>query len=534
MKPDLKKISVTTWIALGGIFLYTVSLWQRPLFVSEFADGSFTALLPRGGCLPAARFLDDFLSACSVSTPLFFRLPTVLLTLFAAGVLFFAGKESTFKNASRSGALIFLLTPAVFLGSTAVSPLLRNGALLTAAVFALFALIESKNFISLAVSSFIALLTLTVSALLFSGNLILPGAFLLTAVYLVLRGMLFPSVALAGAKFCVFPPFLPGAKICFFLLFLPGAFLLRGADFATLFTLPSATAFREFAAFAIAGSFPWVLFWLPASKNTKERLTALLNEPFTLFAFTAVLVSLAGILFTTQTVTWAVLFVAGSAVLLGTALEMEYVENGNAAFNKLLWFLAVLFFIAAALIGTYSLLGLYTKMLKPAWKLLTAKDAWALTAVVPVVTGAWCLTAAGEKIHKERKFLAFCAGIAFALLAFHGLVPLKVIENNSPVRFFNQAVQKRLNRSTVIYCDQALLLPAKQVFRRSEIKLFSATPQETDELKRLAKSAQSACVLTTSSQISKKLPFPKTTLRSGRFFAVFYNIDLPEMRMRKP
>ena len=180
MKPDLKKISVMVWIALGGLFLYTASLWQRPLFVSEFADGSFVSRLPRGGCLPLAQFLDDRLSALSAYSPFFFRLPTALLTLFAAGVLFFAGKESSFKNASRAGALIFLLTPAVFLGGTSVSPLLRNGALLTAAVFALFALVESKNFTSFVLSAVIALLTLTASVLLFSGALILPGAFLLT------------------------------------------------------------------------------------------------------------------------------------------------------------------------------------------------------------------------------------------------------------------------------------------------------------------------------------------------------------------
>jgi hypothetical protein len=213
---------------------------------------------------------------------------------------------------------------------------------------------------------------------------------------------------------------------------------------------------------------------------------------------------------------------------------MEYVENGSAAFNKLLWLLAVLFFVAAASIGAYSILGLYTKMLKPAWKILTAKDAWALTVTVPVVMGVWCLTSAGEKISKERKFLFLCAGIAFGLLAFHGLVPLKVVENNAPVKFFEQAVRKRIRNTTRLYSDRILHLPSQQVFKDSDIKLFSGSPKEIDDLKRLAKSAQSVCILTVSPQISKKLPFPKTTLRSGRFIAVFYNIDLPEMRMRKP
>ena len=42
------------------------------------------------------------------------------------------------------------------------------------------------------------------------------------------------------------------------------------------------------------------------------------------------------------------------------------------------------------------------------------------------------------------------------------------------------------------------------------------------------------CIVTLSRKTSEKLPFPKTTLRSGNFIAVFYNIDFPEMRVRKP
>ena len=43
-----------------------------------------------------------------------------------------------------------------------------------------------------------------------------------------------------------------------------------------------------------------------------------------------------------------------------------------------------------------------------------------------------------------------------------------------------------------------------------------------------------ACVVTADRRLAEKLPFPKTTLRAGRFYAIFYNIDFPEMRMRKP
>ena len=140
---------------------------------------------------------------------------------------------------------------------------------------------------------------------------------------------------------------------------------------------------------------------------------------------------------------------------------------------------------------------------------------------------------AGEKLHKERKFLAFCAGTAFALLAFHGLVPLKVVENNAPVKFLNQTVASRLPRSAEIYCDKELLTPATAVFKGRTIKK-SLFPDQLETLKKAVRKKQSICVLTLSRKTSDSFPFPKTTIRSGRFTAVFYNIDFPEMYTRKP
>ena len=209
---------------------------------------------------------------------------------------------------------------------------------------------------------------------------------------------------------------------------------------------------------------------------------------------------------------------------------MEHEENGFRSSNIILYLLAAMFFLGAAAIGAYGALGLYTQLLKPAWKLFTARDAWVLTAIVPAVAAVWCLTGAGEKISKERKFLSLCAGIAFMLLAFHGLTPLKVIENNAPANFLQKVVMPRTGTKVRFYGDNVMAAPLRSVFKNSEVM----TLDDLTEIKSRIKRGEKFCVVTVYRTLSNNLPFPKTTLRSGKFFAVFYNIDFPEMRVRKP
>jgi hypothetical protein len=229
---------------------------------------------------------------------------------------------------------------------------------------------------------------------------------------------------------------------------------------------------KTLAAFIGAGTFPWIVFTPALLRNGRSRLREILQTPFTLFSLILFICTLGTALFTTGITSLAAsaAALAGMAVIWSSLMEMEYLENGSCFLDRILWILAILFFLGAAAVGTYGALTLYTKMLPPALKLFTARDAWALTALVPAVSAIWFVAGAGEKLHKERKFLAFCAGTAFALLAFHGLVPLKVVENNAPVKFLNQAVASRLPRSAEIYCDKELLTPATAVFKGRTIK----------------------------------------------------------------
>lgn len=521
MGPDLKKISTTTWIILAGIFLYTATLWQRPLFIFEFSSWeNLSGAAFNGGYFPLSRHLELFLLKFSEGAPFLYRIFTALLTLLASFVIFQSGLRSSSPNSARTGAMIFLLTPAVFLGGTSASPALQQGALLTAALFSFYALSDSQSRKAALIWGIVAAFAVTALVTLFAGAVLYLTALLTAAVYLFCRYR--SGISQSSFK----------SLIAFFLPFVPGAFFLSGADWSGLFALPGKSELKTLAAFMAAGTFPWIVFAVPLLKNCRSCAQTLVKTPFTLFALTVFVCALPGAIFSTDPLAPATASLAGAAILAGTLMEIEYLENGANLFDKLLWCLAILYFLAAAAIGGYAALTLYTKWLQPAFKLFTAKDAWALTALVPVVSAIWFIAGAGEKLHKERKFLALCAGTAFMLLAFHGLVPLKITENNAPIKFLTQAVRPRLVRSAEIYCDKELFTPAKAVFKERTLKQLPPV-EKFGELKAAVKAQKSFCVLTLSRKTSDALPFPKTTLRSGKFTAVFYNIDFPEMRMRK-
>lgn len=526
---DLKKISVTTWLILGGIFLYTASLWQRPLFISEFADNCGAVKALYSGTFETCR---DLVISCILKytkvSPFSFRLPCALLALLSGGALFLAGRKSRFANISTAAPLIFLLTPAIFLSGTSALSFMLNGAPVIICFYLLYFMSESSSVKSAALWGIGALAAFAALGTLFFAGTPVPLFFILAAwlIYAVLTLLIKDPERKSLSPLSLFAPVL---------CVLPALIV---SIFATpcqqsFFTAPRSSLIRDFAAFAVAGSFPWLLFMIAAARNFPERFKRICREPVTLSALVLAVCSGVMSLFTPASAAFFIPFLAGMAVLLAAGLEMEHEENGFHSFNIILSLLAGVFFLAAAGIGIWYGLGVCTKVLKPAWKIFTAKDAWLLTAIVPAVAAVWCLTGVGEKKSKERKFLSFCAGIAFLLLAFHGLTPVKVVEYNAPGHFLQKVVLPRTGVKTLFYGDKKMVAPLQAVCKNSQVKSFSF-PSGLEEIKEGIKTGKRMCIVTLSRKTSEKLPFPKTTLRSGNFIAVFYNIDFPEMRVRKP
>lgn len=518
MKLDLKKISVTTWIFLAGIFLYTASLWQRPLFISEYAANSGAVdAISYSAVASSCDIFRSFVLKYLGTTPFGFRLPCALFALLAGGVLFLAGRKSHFERLSTAAAAIFLLTPAIFLSGTTALPFMLGGAPLVICFYLLYLTSESRSWKGS------LLWGLVTAAALLGAQWLLHLPFFVLFILAIWLLYAFLSVLLKLATPAVFIP-----AVC--VIPALGLSCCRGGFGEEFFHLPQLSDLRHLAALVVAGSFPWILFSIAAVRNFKERFKTLCRDRFTLASLLLGLFSLIIALFSRAPEVFFIPCLAGGAALLAAGLIMEHEENGFRSANIILWILAGLFLLAGVALGIGGALAIYTKLLKGAWKIFSARDAWALTAIVPAVTAVWCATGAGEKISKERKFLSLCAGMAFLLLAFHGLVPLKVVENNAPGNFLQKVVMPRTGSKVRFYGDDTMTAPLKSVFKNSEV----LTLKDLTDIKERIRNGEKFCVVTVLRNLSNQLPFPKTTLRSGKFFAVFYNIDFPEMRERKP
>ena len=351
MGPDLKKISVTTWLILGGIFLYTASLWQRPLFVSEFAEnsGAINALCS-GSSETCSDFVRSFLFKYTGFSPFAFRIPNALLALLAGGTLLLAGRNSSFSRISTAAALMFLLSPAIFLSGTAALSFMVSGAPVIISFYLLYLMSESNS----GKRSFLwgcGALVFSLPVPFFQGR-IAPLLFVL-AVWLVYAvSSLFLKSPEERGRREVLRHFTPALYLV--LALLPPIFINNWQH--SVFALPRSSDLKTLAAFAAAGSFPWILFMTGAMRNFSERFRRLCRDSFTRSALVLAAASFIMALFTPASAAFFVPFLGGMAVLLAAGLEMEHEENGFRSFNIILYILAVVFFLAAA--GILSAVGM--------------------------------------------------------------------------------------------------------------------------------------------------------------------------------
>jgi len=517
----LKNVGVILRVALCAGILYLGSLWQRPLFLAEFAGSgeavehifAGSPLTPRGwiGFIPLK--LLGF-------SPFAFRIVPALLTLIAAALICRAGGRSVFAGAGNASALIFLLTPAVFLAGTTALPAAVNGLFPVIAALGIFLFLAAPSRWEQFASALI-------------GTAALAGTVLTT-------GWVFLALLFAALLLFVLQPFSACRE--------PGNVMRRGArlllPFAlVLWLLPYGGPALKFACTAagaellgvtlLAGSFPWIVALPLAVRNLVFRFEIARKDEF--FTFSLIL---SGISFAAAVVLpfesgAFLLFFAGASGVLGAGLIAHFDERGHGVLDRALYILAGIFLLTGILIAVWGALGAWTKVLPQSLRLLRAKDAWALMAIVPAVTAVWCLTAAREKRDRSLKFLSFCAGTAFCLFALHGLTPLAVVEREAPLAFIRQAVLTRAPRTAQLWSDPEMRTVLMVGDRSGKVRLFSG-PEAFLDLAVEVNKGKKVCVVTADRRLADQLPFPKTTLRAGRFHAVFYNIDFPEMRMRKP
>jgi len=516
----LKNIGVTLRVALCAVILYLGSLWQRPLFLAEFAGSGEAIEHVFAGSALAPRSWISFVPLKLLGfSPFAFRIVPALLTLTAAALILRAGSRSCFAGCGNASALIFLLSPAVFLAGTTALPAGVNGLFPVVAALGVFLFLTApsrrEQFAGAA-----------------AGAAALAGTVLTT-------GWVFFALLFVSLLLFVLQPLSRGRE--------PGLVMRRTACLllpfvAVLWLLPyggsvkfsfSASGSKVLGVTLLAGGFPWTVFFPLAVRDLALRFTAVREDDFFRFSLILSVLSLAAAAVLPFESGAFLLFFAGVSGLTGAGLIAHYDECGYCTLNRALYILAGTFLLAGILIAVWGALGAWTKVLPQTFRLLRARDAWALMAIVPAVTAVWCLTGARENRNRSLKFLSLCAGTAFFLFALHGLTPLAVVEREAPLTFIRQAVLTRAPRGAQLWGDPEMRPVLMTADRSGNVRRFSGAESFLDLALEVRK-GEKACVVTADRLLAEKLPFPKTTLRAGRFYAVFYNIDFPEMRMRKP
>ena len=518
----MKKISVTIAVILAGCLVYIGSLWQRPLFLFEYAEFEQALLSMMENSVPhCSNWLNLFSVKIPGHTPFAFRIIPALLTLAAGAFIFLAGKKSTFPNAGVTGALIYLLSPAVFFAGTVSIHPAYAAAPAIAGAFSSFLISESR--------SRRALILWTAAGTLWLALLLVEGSIFLWSLIFIIQILHLLRSRFTGAKdkfsyTCAFLSLVPFAVT---------ALLLFPHAAAGTIKIPDFSHIKLLAAVFGGGFFPWIFFFPAAVKNFQIRFKNICSDNFTFFALLLTAAGIAGALFSPLSAGTALVALAGAAIILGAGIEMEWVENGFHTCNILLYIIAVFFLLAAAFIAVWGGLGSWTQLIPPARKLFSSGDVWAWNVLVPLVAAVWCITAAREKICKRNKFLGFCAGIAFVLLAFHGTLPQQITVKNAPGFFIRQVILPRIDAMTTLKGDRLCRTPLQSQFPGRQVMNFDSV-SDISELKKDIKNGKKLCIMLSSRSEAGKLPFPKTVIRAHRFSAVFYNIDFPEMRARKP
>ena len=519
--PDLKNIGVILRVALCAGILYLGSLWQRPLFLAEFAgSGEAVEHIFAGSPLTPRSWIGFVPLKLLGFSPFAFRIVPALLTLIAAALILRAGGRSVFAGCGNASALIFLLTPAVFLAGTTALPAAVSGLLPVSAALGIFLFLAAPS----RWEQFAGALVGTAAL---AGTVLTSGWVFLALLFVAL--LLF---VLQPFSACREPGNVMRRTVCLLLPFALTLCLLPFGEPGVKFSC-TASGLKLLGVTLLAGGFPWIVVFPFAVRDLAACFLARCEDDFFGFSLILSVLSLAAAVALPFESGAFLLFFAGTSGLTGAGLIAHYDERGYALLNRALYILAGIFLLAGILIAVWGALGAWTKALPQSLRLLRAKDAWALMAIVPAVTAVWCLTAARENRNRSLKFLSFCAGLAFCLFALHGLAPLAVVEREAPLAFVRQAVLTRAPRTAQLWSDPDMRAVLMIADRSGKVRLFSG-PEAFLDLAVEVRKGEKACVVTADRRLADQLPFPKTTLRAGRFHAVFYNIDFPEMRMRKP
>lgn len=279
--------------------------------------------------------------------------------------------------------------------------------------------------------------------------------------------------------------------------------------------------------FLLAGMLPWLFFAPAALKGFRLGGAAYRKQPLFLIPAAAVGVWLAAVILwngrlpdgaLTAGFPMLAILTAGGLVRYGEAGDLVYVNTVLRSLVRIFLPLPLLLFLLQAA-------ARFTGKVPPEFVVYGRNENYFMPVLALVVTLVW-LRMAEREYRQQLKFVFFCVGVAFLLLAAPGSLPQRMLRGVAPEPFLGMVLESRLDAEPVIVARPGVHAAVAWTLKRDDVRLWT----EDGEVGNLLNGQPRTLVVVTDDRRDlAKLSDPKTYFRSGGWYVVCYD-SLKEKR----
>ncbi|WP_419642800.1 hypothetical protein, partial [Victivallis vadensis] len=167
----------------------------------------------------------------------------------------------------------------------------------------------------------------------------------------------------------------------------------------------------------------------------------------------------------------------------------------------------------------------FTGKVPPEFVVYGRNENYFMPVLALVVTLVW-LRMAEREYRQQLKFVFFCVGVAFLLLAAPGSLPQRMLRGVAPEPFLGMVLESRLDAEPVIVARPGVHAAVAWTLKRDDVRLWTGDggPEELAGVP-----SRTLVVVTDDRRDLAKLPDPKTYFRFGGWYVVCYD-SLKEKR----
>ena len=265
--------------------------------------------------------------------------------------------------------------------------------------------------------------------------------------------------------------------------------------------------------FLLAGMLPWLFFAPAALKGFRLGGAAYRKQPLFLIPAAATAVWLAAVILWNGRLPdgapaagfpMLAILMAGGLVRYGEAGDLVYVNTVLRSLVRIFLPLPLLLFLLQAA-------ARFTGKVPPEFVVYGRNENYFMPVLALVVTLVW-LRMAEREYRQQLKFVFFCVGIAFLLLAAPGSLPQRMLRGVAPEPFLGMVLESRLDAEPVIVARPGVRAAVAWTLKRDDVRLWTGDggPEEPAGVP-----SRPLVVVTDDRRDLAKLSDPKTYFRSG-------------------